>query len=184
LQERIAGCTRCGLSAARNSIVFGAGSITPRLALVGEAPGAEEDRQGLPFVGRAGQLLDRMLIAAGLTRQDVYICNTVCCRPPDNRKPEAPEMAACEEFFKGQLEAIRPPVIVALGATATQNLLKSKKPIGELRGQFGLWRGIPVLPTYHPAFLLRPQGHAFKKQAWEDLLAALQKTTDPKCFSS
>lgn len=175
LEARAQSCTRCALSATRNRVVFGAGSYQPKLAIVGEAPGANEDLQGVPFVGRAGELLDRMLAALGWARGDVYVCNTVCCRPPDNRKPEAAEIGACADLFHGQLEALQPPVILALGATAAAALLQSKKPISEIRGKWGVWRQIPVLPTFHPAFLLRPQGQPFKKAAWEDFQAARAK---------
>ena len=147
--------------------MFGVGNPEARLVLVGEAPGREEDRQGEPFVGEAGRLLDRILFAMGLQREEVYICNVLKCRPPQNRDPHPDEVATCEPFLVRQLAAIQPQVIVALGRFAVQSLLKSKAPISRLRGQWHDYHGIPLMPTYHPAYLLRnPEG---KRDVWEDM---------------
>jgi len=160
-------CSRCGLASSRNQLVFGTGNPAARLVLVGEAPGAEEDRRGEPFVGEAGQLLDRILKAMNLSRADVYICNVLKCRPPQNRDPEHDEINTCEPFLIRQLAAIRPQVIVALGRFAAQSLLRSKTPIGRLRGSWHEYQGIPLMPTFHPAYLLRsPAG---KREVWEDM---------------
>ena len=134
---------------------------------VGEAPGEDEDLKGEPFVGKAGQLLTKMIEAMGLRRQDVYICNTVKCRPPNNRNPEPEELAACEPFLKGQLASVKPEVIVTLGKFAAQALLREQTPISRLRGQWREYEGIPVMPTFHPAYLLRDPSK--KKETWEDL---------------
>jgi DNA polymerase len=142
------------------------------LAFVGEGPGADEDRQGIPFVGKAGQLLTRMIEAMGLMRDDVYICNVVKCRPPSNRDPEPDEVAACEPFLQAQLSIVQPRVIVALGRHAAQTLLRSKTPITRLRGSWREYRGIPLMPTYHPSYLLREEADPSKqrkREAWSDL---------------
>jgi uracil-DNA glycosylase len=167
-------CTRCGLHAGRGHSVFARGSGVSGVAFVGEGPGEEEDRQGLPFVGPAGQLLDRMIAAMQLARDDVYVCNIVKCRPPKNRKPEADEMAQCMPFLAGQLEIIKPKVIVALGATAVQGLLGPSEGITRMRGQWKSYGGkIPVMPTFHPAYLLRqPQA---KREVWRDLQEVLRE---------
>jgi DNA polymerase len=160
-------CQRCGLGKTRRCLVFGVGNPQARLVLVGEAPGREEDEKGEPFVGEAGRLLDRILFAMGLQRDEVYICNVLKCRPPDNRNPEAGEVATCEPFLIRQLAAIRPQVIVALGLFAVQTLLQSKVPIGKVRGTWQQYQGIPLMPTYHPAYLLRnPNG---KREVWSDM---------------
>jgi DNA polymerase len=160
-------CQRCGLGKTRQCLVFGVGNPQARLVLVGEAPGREEDEKGEPFVGEAGRLLDRILFAMGLQRDEVYICNVLKCRPPDNRNPEAGEVATCEPFLIRQLAAIRPQVIVALGLFAVQTLLQSKVPIGKVRGTWQQYQGIPLMPTYHPAYLLRnPVG---KREVWSDM---------------
>ena len=164
-----AGCTRCKLSQGRTTIVFGAGSPEARLVFIGEGPGEEEDRQGKPFVGRAGQLLTKMLESVGLTREEVYICNIVKCRPPGNRNPEPEEIAACAPFLAGQLAAIQPGVICALGAFAAQQLLRTREPISRLRGQIHRLGGALVIPTFHPAFLLRNPGPIYRRQAYDDL---------------
>ena len=165
-----AACERCELSKGRTKSVFARGSWDTDLVFVGEGPGYNEDQQGLPFVGRAGQLLDRMVAAMGYDRDGVYICNVVKCRPPENRTPLPTEAAACAHFLVPQLELVKPKVIVALGRCAAENL-RCVPPAGRWRGIWGEWRGIPVMPTYHPAFLLRsPQ---FKKPVWEDLQAVL-----------
>ena len=170
LAEQAAACSRCELSKGRSKSVFARGTSDTDLVFVGEGPGYHEDQEGLPFVGRAGQLLDRMITAMGYPRDGVYICNVVKCRPPENRTPLPGEAAACAHFLIPQLELVRPKVIVALGRCAAENL-QCVPPAGRWRGIWGEWRGIPVMPTYHPAFLLRsPQ---FKKPVWEDLQAVL-----------
>jgi uracil-DNA glycosylase len=160
-------CTRCKLHPHRTQIVFGVGHAQADLVFVGEAPGADEDAQGEPFVGRAGQLLTRMIEAIDLRREEVYICNVLKCRPPNNRTPETDEIASCEPFLIAQLKAIKPKLICALGAIAASNLLKTKVPLGKLRGKFHDYHGIPLLVTYHPAYLLRNPNE--KKTAWQDL---------------
>jgi DNA polymerase len=167
VREDLGECTRCKLSRSRTQIVFGVGNPQADLVFVGEAPGADEDAQGEPFVGRAGQLLTRIIQAIGMRREDVYICNIIKCRPPGNRNPEADEIAACEPFLLKQLEAIRPALICALGGPAAQTLLKTKEPISRLRGRWHAFRGIPLLPTYHPAFLLRNPHE--KRTVWQDM---------------
>jgi DNA polymerase len=167
VRERLGDCRRCKLCEGRTQIVYGVGNAEADLAFVGEGPGRDEDLQGEPFVGRAGQLLTRMIAAMGLGREDVYICNVVKCRPPENRNPQPDEVAACEPFLGMQIEAIRPKLIVALGNFAVQTLLETRAGIGSLRGRFHSYRGIPLMPTFHPAFLLRSPH--MKKQAWEDL---------------
>lgn len=167
VREELGDCTRCKLSDGRKNIVFGVGNPEAALVFVGEAPGADEDRTGEPFVGAAGQLLTKMIEAMGLTRQEVYICNIIKCRPPGNRNPEPDEIAACEPFLKRQLAALRPRMIVCLGKFATQCLLRSEAPISKLRGQFHAYEGIPLMATYHPAFLLR--NPSAKREVWSDL---------------
>jgi DNA polymerase len=166
-------CTRCKLHKGRHSIVFGVGSPRARLMFVGEAPGEDEDLQGIPFVGKAGQLLTKMIEAMGLRREDVYICNTVKCRPPNNRNPEPDELLACEPFLKGQLAAVKPEVIVTLGKFAAQALLREDTPISRMRGQWKTYEGIPLMPTFHPAYLLRSPGE--KGKVWDDLKAVMKK---------
>lgn len=157
----------CGLSRTRTNLVFGAGSPDAKLVFVGEAPGREEDLQGLPFVGRAGQLLTKIIESIGLKRKDVYICNILKCRPPDNRDPFPTEILACEEYLMRQLDIIKPKIICALGKFAAQTLLRSQTPITQLRGKFYDYHGISLMPTFHPAYLLRnPQD---KRLAWEDV---------------
>src|SRR5690242_9529899 len=173
VREELGECTRCKLHKGRKNIVFGVGNPRARLMFVGEAPGEDEDIQGFPFVGKAGQLLTRMIEAMGLRRDDVYICNTVKCRPPNNRNPEPDEMLACEPFLKGQLGAVKPEVIVTLGKFAAQSLLRDSTPITRLRGQWREYGGIPLMPTFHPAYLLRsPQE---KGKVWEDLKQVMKK---------
>jgi DNA polymerase len=169
VEAAIQGCTRCRLSAGRSTIVFGSGDPGARLVVIGEGPGEEEDRQGKPFVGRAGQLLTKMLESVGFSRDEVYICNIVKCRPPGNRNPEPDEIAACAPFLEGQLGAIRPGVICALGSFATQTLLRTREPISRLRGRLHAAGGAVVVPTFHPAFLLRNPGPIYRKQAFDDL---------------
>jgi len=162
------GCRRCRLHSERTRIVFGEGSAHAPLVFVGEGPGLEEDRQGRPFVGRAGRLLDQMIKALGFRREAVYICNVVKCRPPKNRTPESEEIAVCGPFLIRQIEAIRPRVICALGACAAQTLVGTGSSISRLRGSVHYWRGIPLICTFHPAYLLRTP--AQKAAAWEDLI--------------
>ena len=165
-------CTRCPLSRGRNKIVFGAGPENARIMFIGEGPGAQEDRQGLPFVGPAGKLLDAMLAAVGLDRGQVYITNIVKCRPPDNRDPEPEEVSICRPFLEAQVKLIAPQAICALGKPAAQSLLASQAPIGRLRGRWARALGVPLLPTYHPAYLLRnPEA---KGLAYTDLKALVR----------
>ena len=172
LAEDVKSCTKCALYAARTQTVFARGNPAAELCFVGEGPGADEDAEGFPFVGKAGQLLDRMIAAMGYQRDDVYICNIVKCRPPNNRKPEPGEMSQCMPYLREQLELVSPKVIVALGATAVEGLLGVGGGITRLRGQWKLYRTIPVMPTFHPAYLLRtPEA---KREVWADLQAVLK----------
>lgn len=173
IQEEIGDCTRCGLHAGRNKIVFGDGSPDARLMFIGEGPGADEDAQGLPFVGKAGQLLNNMIGAMGLKREEVYIANVVKCRPPGNRTPEPDEANTCSPFLFQQIEVVQPEVIVALGATAATYLLGQRQPLAALRGRVHTWRGSKLIITYHPAFLLRDP--RMKKDAWSDLQIAMRE---------
>jgi DNA polymerase len=163
----LTGCTRCRLHSGRTNLVFGEGSAKSGLVFVGEGPGFDEDRQGRPFVGRAGKLLDKMIFAIGLERQEVYICNVVKCRPPENRAPQPDEAAVCSTFLFRQIEVLGPKIICALGVSAAQTLLGNTRPISQLRGKVQLWRGIPLICTYHPAYLLRSPSQ--KAAAWQDL---------------
>ncbi len=174
LDERVRGCTACALHKARKQTVFARGTAESGLCFVGEGPGADEDAQGFPFVGKAGQLLDRMIQAMGFERDEVYVCNIVKCRPPDNRKPEPGEMASCHPFLTEQLSLVAPQVIVALGATAVQGLLGTTGGITRLRGRWRLYQGtVPVMPTFHPAYLLRnPRA---KRDVWDDLQQVLKQ---------
>ena len=167
IREDIGECTRCKLHKTRNRIVFGDGNPKAQLVFIGEGPGADEDKQGLPFVGRAGKLLTQMIEAMGLQRPDVYICNVVKCRPPENRAPEPDEVATCSPFLLRQLDVIAPKVIVCLGATAARTLLETVRGISQLRGQWLEWRGHKLMVTYHPAYLLR--NPAAKGEVWKDL---------------
>jgi len=167
IRADIGDCQRCKLAKTRSSIVFGSGNPKADLMFIGEAPGAEEDAQGLPFVGRAGQLLTKIIEAIGMRREDVYICNIIKCRPPQNRNPESDEIASCEPFLFRQIAAIRPRVICALGTYGAQTLLRTKEPISRLRGYFIDYRGAKLMATFHPAYLLRnPQE---KRRVWEDM---------------
>jgi uracil-DNA glycosylase len=166
-REELGDCQRCRLAGGRKQIVFGVGNPNAELVFVGEAPGADEDRLGEPFVGLAGQLLTKMIEAMGFRREDVYICNVIKCRPPSNRNPESDEVAACEPFLKKQLAALRPRMIVTLGKFAAHCLLRVDTPITRLRGNFRSYEGIQLMPTYHPAFLLRDPSR--KREAWADL---------------
>jgi DNA polymerase len=172
IREELGDCRRCKLCEGRTHIVFGVGDPRAKLMFVGEGPGADEDAQGEPFVGRAGQKLNEMIRAIGLDRKDVYIANVVKCRPPNNRDPEPDEVATCSPFLFRQIEAIAPRVIVALGSPATKTLLKTKVGITALRGKWGDFRGIPVMPTFHPAFLLRAYTLENRQAVFDDLKAA------------
>jgi DNA polymerase len=167
IRRDLGDCRRCKLCEGRKSIVFGSGNPRAQLVFVGEGPGETEDQQGVPFVGAAGQLLTKMIEAMGYGRDDVYICNVVKCRPPGNRNPEPDEIAACEPFLRAQLASVRPKAIVALGKFAAQTLLRDTTPITRLRGQWREYEGVPLMPTFHPAYLLR--NPAEKKSAWADL---------------
>lgn len=182
--EDIGDCRRCRLCEQRSKIVFGSGNENARLVFVGEGPGADEDAQGFPFVGRAGQLLTQMIENTAskegipIRRPDVYICNVVKCRPPENRTPEPDEMAICGEFLFRQLMTIRPKAICALGSTAAKALLATKDGVTRLRGQWHKWRDIPLMVTYHPSYLLRPYNQNAKREAWEDLKKVLHYVYD------
>jgi uracil-DNA glycosylase family 4 len=184
IREDIGDCQRCRLSKGRNKIVFGSGNESSPLVFVGEGPGADEDAQGLPFVGRAGQLLTQMIEGTSskegipIKRPDVYICNVVKCRPPENRTPEADEMATCGQFLFRQLLAIKPKAICALGSTAAKAVLGTKDGVMKLRGNWQKWRDIPVMVTYHPSYLLRPYNQNAKREAWEDLKKVLHFVYD------
>lgn len=167
IREDLGDCRRCKLAPGRTNIVFGSGNPRAELMFVGEAPGADEDEQGLPFVGRAGQLLTRIIEAIEMSREDVYICNILKCRPPGNRNPESDEIASCEPFLLRQIAAIRPKVVCALGSFGAQTLLRTKEPISRLRGQFIDYRGARLMATFHPAYLLRNPGE--KRKVWEDV---------------
>ena len=173
VRDDLGACTRCPLSRERTHIVFGEGAEHARLVFVGEGPGFEEDRSGRPFVGAAGALLDKIIAAMGLTRQAVYIGNIVKCRPPGNRNPTAAEIAACLPFLKRQLAAIRPRVICALGGVAAHSLLETEIPISRLRGQFHEVMGMAVMPTFHPAFLLRNPDR--KRDVWHDMQLVMKR---------
>src|SRR6266851_5617989 len=182
--EDIGDCKRCRLHTGRHKIVFGVGNEQARLVFVGEGPGADEDIQGFPFVGRAGQLLTQMIENTAskegipLKRSDVYICNVVKCRPPENRTPEPDEMEICGQFLFRQLSAIRPKAICALGATAAKAVLGRKEGVTRMRGNWFKWNDIPVMVTYHPSYLLRPYNQNAKREAWEDLKKALHFVYD------
>ncbi len=173
LRDEIGECTRCALHQGRNQLVFGDGDPNARLMFVGEGPGADEDAQGLPFVGKAGQLLNNMIAAMGLKREEVYIANVVKCRPPGNRVPEQEEGATCTPFLFRQIDVIRPQVLVALGATAATWLLGARQPLAGLRGRVHAYRGAQLIVTYHPAYLLRDPRQ--KKEAWADLQIAMRE---------
>jgi uracil-DNA glycosylase family 4 len=181
LREAVAGCTACKLCTGRKQTVFGVGNERAHWMIVGEAPGEQEDQQGEPFVGKSGQLLDNMLRAVGLTRGDgpperqVYIANTVKCRPPGNRNPEPAELAQCEPYLNRQIALVQPRIILAMGRFAVQSLLRSTEPIGRLRGQVHQYQGVPLIVTYHPAYLLRnPED---KSRSWDDLCLAREVLT-------
>jgi DNA polymerase len=184
IMEDIGDCHRCRLHEKRNKIVFGVGNEKAKLVFVGEGPGADEDAQGIPFVGRAGQLLTQMIEGTSkkegipLLRADVYICNVVKCRPPENRTPEADEMEICGQYLFRQLSAIQPKAICALGSTAAKAILGGKDGVTKLRGRWHKWRDIPLMVTYHPSYLLRPYNQDAKREAWEDLKKVLHFVYD------
>ena len=184
IQQDIGDCRRCRLCEQRSKIVFGSGDEQARLVFVGEGPGADEDAQGLPFVGRAGQLLTQMIEntaskeGISIRRPDVYICNVVKCRPPENRTPQPDEMEICGQFLFRQLTTIRPRAICALGSTAAKALLATKDGVTRLRGNWHKWRDIPVMVTYHPSYLLRPYNQNAKREAWDDLKKVLHFVYD------
>lgn len=182
LRERVAVCTRCPhLAASRTQTVFGVGNVDADIMFIGEAPGADEDRIGEPFVGRAGQLLTKIIAAMGFTRDDVYIANVLKCRPdmpggaPGNRPPTTAEMATCLPYLAEQIEIIEPKVLVALGATAVEGLLNIREPMGKLRGRWHAYRDTPLMITYHPSYLLRNQSNSEKRKVWEDMLLVLER---------
>src|ERR1700690_1551686 len=186
LRERALVCVKCPhLASSRKNVVFGVGSIDAQLMFVGEAPGADEDEQGEPFVGKAGQLLTKIIQPTGLSRADVYIANILKCRPDTpgqsagNRKPTSDEMATCIPYLHEQIDLIRPRVIVALGATAVEGLLGKTIGITKLRGTWKTYRNTPLMPTYHPAYLLRTQAMSDKRKVWEDMLAVMEKLGMP-----
>ncbi len=184
ISEDIGDCKRCRLHEGRNKIVFGSGNEQAKLVFVGEGPGADEDEQGLPFVGRAGQLLTQMIEGTAqkegipIKREDVYICNVVKCRPPENRTPQPDEMEICGEFLYRQLQTIHPKAICALGSIAVKALLGTKEGVMKLRGKWLKWRDIPLIVTYHPSYLLRQYNQNAKKEAWEDLKRVLHYVYD------
>jgi DNA polymerase len=173
ISKVIGDCKRCKLCSDRTNIVFGVGNKNADLMFIGEGPGRDEDAQGVPFVGRAGQLLTKIIEAMKISRDDVYIANIVKCRPPGNRNPEPDEVTACMPFLIRQAQLIKPKVIVCLGSVASQNLLGVETKITSLRGNFTSWQNIPVMPTYHPAFLLRNPN--MKKPVWEDMQKVMEK---------
>ena len=184
IREDLGDCRRCRLHEGRNKLVFGVGDEQAKLVFVGEGPGADEDAQGIPFVGRAGQLLTQMIEGTArkeglpLLRQDVYICNVVKCRPPENRTPQPDEVETCGPFLVRQLLAIRPKAICLLGATAAKALLERKEGVTRMRGNWYKWRDVPVMVTYHPSYLLRPYNQSAKREAWEDLKKVLHYVYD------
>jgi uracil-DNA glycosylase len=167
--EQVKGCVKCRLSQTRTHTVFGEGDVDAKLLFIGEGPGENEDLQGRPFVGRAGELLEKMIVAMGLSRQAVFICNIVKCRPPGNRAPMPDETAACTPYLLEQIEVVRPAVIVTLGLPATQFMLQTKNSMGKMRGQWHSWRGIKLMPTYHPAYVLRDYTPKTRAAVWDDL---------------
>jgi len=177
IRRELGECTRCALAGGRTKLVFGVGNPAAELVFVGEGPGADEDRAGEPFVGRAGQLLTKMIEAMGYRREEVYIANVVKCRPPGNRNPEPDEIEACEPFLRAQIRAIGPKVIVALGKFAAQTLLRDTTPITRLRGRWLSYEGVKLMPTFHPAYLLRSPEE--KKKAWDDLQLVMNELGKP-----
>jgi DNA polymerase len=180
LAQEIRSCARCAeLVSTRTQTVFGDGQPGVELCFIGEAPGADEDAQGKPFVGAAGQLLNRIIAACGMKREEVYICNIIKCRPPGNRTPLQEEADNCRDYLERQLELVRPRFICALGGCAAQNLLKTRAPLGKLRGRFHDYRGIPVMCTYHPAYLLPHRSPDKKKDVWEDMKMLMARMGRP-----
>src|SRR5216110_2471072 len=173
-EKAVQGCRKFKLCEGRSTVVFGSGNPRAEFVVIGEGPGADEDAQGLPFVGRAGQLLTKMLESrkVELSRDEVYVCNAVMCRPPGNRNPEADELAACAPFLAAKLAVLQPKVVLALGSVATQSLLGTREPIGKLRGRVHPYGSAVLIPTFHPAFLLRNPGPEYRRMAWEDLKLA------------
>jgi uracil-DNA glycosylase len=175
IRKDLGDCQRCKLGKTRKNLVFGVGNPQARLVFVGEGPGADEDEKGEPFVGDAGRMLNRIITAMGIKREDVYICNVVKCRPPGNRNPEADEIETCAPFLLRQINSVKPEAIVALGKFASQTLLETKEPISKLRGRFRDFHGIPLMPTYHPSYLLRTGGNSDSFwDVWEDMTQVLQ----------
>ncbi|MDD2850767.1 MAG: uracil-DNA glycosylase [Desulfuromonadaceae bacterium] len=175
IRKSIGACQRCKLGATRKNLVFGTGNPKARLLFVGEGPGADEDAQGEPFVGDAGKILNRVIAAMELKREEVYICNVVKCRPPQNRPPESDEVSTCSPFLLRQIASVKPEVIVALGTSAAQALLQTKTPISKLRSKFHDFHGIPLMPTYHPSYLLRSGGNSDSFwSVWDDMTQVLQ----------
>jgi len=186
LRDRVAVCRLCPhLASSRTQTVFGVGNLDAELMFIGEAPGADEDRQGEPFVGRAGQLLTKIIAAMGFSRDDVFIANVLKCRPnmptgaPGNRPPTAAEMETCLPYLTEQIEIIGPKVLVALGATAVEGLLKIREPMGKLRGRWHSYRETPLMITFHPSYLLRNQSNTEKRKVWEDMLLVLERLERP-----
>lgn len=179
LRATVLQCKLCSeLAKTRNKVVFGSGDLHARVVFVGEAPGADEDAQGLPFVGRAGQLLTKIIEAMGMTRDQVFICNVLKCRPPNNRPPAPGEVVNCRPYLKRQLELIQPKVIIALGNHAAKALLQTEQGISQMRGTFQEYEGIPVMCTYHPAYLLRSPGE--KRKVWEDMKKVMRLLERPE----
>lgn len=180
LAEVVSKCMRCSeLCSTRTQTVFGVGALDVDVCFVGEAPGADEDKQGEPFVGAAGRLLNKIIEASGFKRENVYICNTIKCRPPGNRAPKPEEMANCREYFDKQIALVKPKYIVALGGTAAQNMLATNTSIGKLRGKFHQFNGIPLMVTYHPAYLLPHRAPHMKGEVWADMKMLLTKMGRP-----
>jgi DNA polymerase len=177
LEREMANCTECSLASTRTNLVFGVGSPEADILFIGEAPGADEDAQGIPFVGRAGQLLTKIIGAMGIRREDVYIANILKCRPPENRNPRPTEVVHCLPYIRRQIAVIRPKVIVCLGGVAAKTLLQSDMPVGRMRGTFLDYEGIPLIVTFHPAYLLRNPGG--KTEVWEDMKRVLHKLGMP-----
>lgn len=178
-QKEVHGCTKCRLCEKRTQTVFGEGDVDAQIFFIGEGPGETEDRTGRPFVGRAGELLNKMIAGMGLKREQVYIANVVKCRPPGNRVPAPDEVATCTPYLQRQLEIIRPRVIVTLGLPSTQYMLQTKNSMGRLRGQWHAWRGIKLMPTYHPAYVLRNQTYETRAAVWDDLKKVMSEVGLP-----
>ena len=177
IRKDLGECQRCKLGKTRKNLVFGIGSPSARLVFVGEGPGGDEDLQGEPFVGEAGRILNRIIMAMGLKREEVYICNVLKCRPPRNRNPEKDEIAACSPFLLRQIQSVKPEVIVALGTFAARTLLDINETITKLRGKFRDFRGVPLMPTFHPSYLLHRQGEGNMEsfwQVWDDMTQVLR----------